>query len=59
MVIKDDDRNRNIWKLGVVEDLILRRDGVVRVVKPRAGKSTLGKSCPATIYSRTDIRQIR
>ena len=44
VIIKDDDRNRNKWKLGIVEDLIAGRDGVVRVAKLRAGKTTLERA---------------
>lgn len=43
-IIKDDVRNRNKWKLGIVEDLIARRDGIVRVAKLRAGKTTLERA---------------
>ena len=41
VIIKSDERNRNKWKLGIVEKLIRGRDGVVRVAKLRAGKSYL------------------
>ena len=44
MIIKDDDRNRNKWKLGIIEDLISGRDGIVRVAKLRAGKATLERA---------------
>ena len=44
VIIKDDDRNRNKWKLGIVEDLIAGRDRVVRVAKLRAGKTTLERA---------------
>ena len=44
VIIKDDDRNRNKWKLDVVDDLIAGRDGVVRVAKLRAGKTTLERA---------------
>ena len=44
MVIKDDDGNRNKWKLGIIEDLTAGRDGIVRVVKLRAGKATLERA---------------
>ena len=39
MLIKGDEKNRGIWKIGIVEQLIPGRDGVVRGVKLRAGKS--------------------
>jgi hypothetical protein len=44
MIIKSDERNRNKWKLGIVEDLIAGRDGVVRLAKLRAGKSHLKRA---------------
>ena len=44
MIIKDDDCNRNKWKLGITEDLIAGRDGIVRVAKLRARKATLERA---------------
>ncbi|XP_028404020.1 uncharacterized protein LOC114526635 [Dendronephthya gigantea] len=44
VIIRADERNRNKWKLGIVEDLIAGRDGVVRVAKLRAGKSHLERA---------------
>ncbi|KAL9957559.1 hypothetical protein ACROYT_G039201, partial [Oculina patagonica] len=43
-IIKDDNKDRNKWKLGIVEELIVGRDGVVRAVKLRAGKSYLERA---------------
>ena len=43
-VIKDDNKDRNKWKLGIVKELIAGRDGVVRAVKLRAGKSYLERA---------------
>ncbi|XP_028408199.1 uncharacterized protein LOC114530777 [Dendronephthya gigantea] len=42
VIIKSDERDRNKWKLGIVENLI--RDGVVRVAKLRAGKGHLERA---------------
>ena len=39
MLIKGDEKNRGLWKIGIVEQLIPGRDGVVRGVRLRAGKS--------------------
>jgi hypothetical protein len=39
MLIKGDEKNRRLWKIGIVEQLIPGRDGVVRGVRLRAGKS--------------------
>ena len=44
VIIKDEDRNRNKWKLGIVEGLITRRDGIVRAAKLRAGKTILERA---------------
>ena len=33
VTIKSEDKNRSQWKLGIVEDLIASRDGVVRGAK--------------------------
>ena len=38
-IIKDENKDRNKWKLGIVEKLITGSDGIVRAVKLRAGKS--------------------
>ena len=39
VIIKSDQRNRGEWPLGIVEQLYEGKDGVVRAVKLRAGKS--------------------
>ena len=39
VIIKSDERNRGEWPLGIVEQLYQGKDGVVRAVKLRAGKS--------------------
>ena len=44
VIIKSEERNRNKWKLGIVEDLIAGRDGVVRVARLRAGKNHLERA---------------
>ena len=44
VIIKDEERNRNKWKMGIVKELISGRDGVVRAAKLRAGKGTLERA---------------
>ena len=44
VIIKSEDKNRSQWKLGIVEDLITGRDGVVRGAKLRAGKSHMERA---------------
>lgn len=44
VIIKSDERNRGKWPLGVVEELYEGRDGVVRAVKLRAGKTFLERA---------------
>ena len=41
---KDEDRNHNKWKFGVVEEEMTGRDGIVRAAKLRAGKTILGRA---------------
>ena len=49
VLIKGDERNRGKWNLGIVQRLIPGRDGVVRAVKLRAGKSYLERA-PQHLY---------
>ena len=44
VIIKEDQRNRNCWKLGIIDKLIVGRDGVVRAAKLRAGKGFLERA---------------
>ena len=39
VLIQGDNRNQGKWKIGIVNTLILGNDGIVRVVRLRAGKS--------------------
>ena len=41
VIIKGEEKNRGLWKLGIVEELITGRDGVVRGAKLRARRSYL------------------
>ena len=41
VLIKGEEKNRGKWKLGIVDRLIPGRDGIVRAVRLRAGKSYL------------------
>ena len=40
-IIKGDEKNRGKWKIEIVDKLIPGRDGIVRAVRLRAGKSYL------------------
>lgn len=44
VIIKGDEKNRKYWKLGIVTKLIKGRDGAVRAVRLRAGKSFLERA---------------
>ena len=44
VMIKGEEKNTGMWKIGVVESLITGRDGVTRAVKLRAGKSYLERA---------------
>ena len=41
VIIKGDEKDRNHWKLGIVQQLIAGKDGVVRAAKLRAGRGIL------------------
>lgn len=41
VIIQDESRDRNTWKLGIIEELIVGRDGIVRGAKLRAGRGIL------------------
>ena len=41
VLIKGEERNRGLWRIGVVDKLIPGRDGILREVRLRAGKSFL------------------
>ena len=41
VIIRGDEKNRNLWKLGIVQEFIKGKDGIVRGAKLRAGKSYL------------------
>ncbi|XP_068750785.1 uncharacterized protein [Montipora capricornis] len=41
VIIKSEEKNREQWKLGIIEELITGQDGVVRGNKLREGKSIL------------------
>lgn len=44
VIIQDESRNRNSWKLGIVERLIVGRDGMIRGAKVRAGKGEIERA---------------
>ena len=41
VIIRGDEKNRNQWKLGIVQEFIKGKDGIIRGAKLRAGKSCL------------------
>jgi hypothetical protein len=44
VIIKNDERNRGKWQLGIVTQLLTGKDGIVRGAKVRAGKGTLERA---------------
>ena len=44
MIIKGDEKNRSKWKIGIVTDLIIGRDGLVRGARLRAGRDHLERA---------------
>ena len=43
VITKGPKRNRNHWTIGIVDSLILGKDGVTKAAKVQSGKSTLEK----------------
>ena len=44
MIVKTEDKSRGKWPLGIIENLIVGNDGVVRGAKLRAGKSYMERA---------------
>ena len=44
VIIKNDERNRGKWQLGVIVQLLTGKDGIVRGAKLRAGKGVLERA---------------
>ena len=44
VLIKSTERNRNNWPLGIVENLITGKDGVIRAVRLRSGRDRLERA---------------
>ena len=44
VIIKNDERNREKWQLGVIVQLLTGKDGIVRGAKLRAGKGVLERA---------------
>ena len=44
VIIRDENKDRHKWRLGIVEELIAGRDGIVRAVRLRAGKKHLERA---------------
>ena len=53
VIIQDEERNRNHWKMGTVEELIKGRDGIVQGAKSPDGKRQARESNPATLPAGT------
>ena len=49
VIIKGDEKNRNLWRLGKVVELIHGRDGAVRGAKVQTGKGVLERT-PQHLY---------
>ena len=44
VMIHGEEKNRGVWKIGVVEQLIQGRDGIVRAVRLRTGKNKIERA---------------
>ena len=44
VILKTDEKSRGKWPLGIIEELIVGKDGVVRAVQVRTGKNQLQRA---------------
>ena len=44
MIIKGEERNRNLWRLGIVTEIFKGKDKIVRAAKIKCGKSELERA---------------
>jgi hypothetical protein len=44
VIVKGEEKNRGKWKIGVVERLVVGKDGIVRGAKLRVGQNTLERA---------------
>ena len=44
VIIQDESRNQNMWKLGIVDNLIVGRDRIVCAAKMQAGKGVIERA---------------
>lgn len=44
VILKTDEKSRGRWPLGIIEELIVGKDGVVRAAKVRTGKNQLERA---------------
>ncbi len=44
VMVHGEEKNRGVWKIGVVEQLIQRRDGIVRAARLRTGKNKIERA---------------
>ena len=44
VIIQNESPNRHSWKLGIVDELIVGRDGIIRAAKMRAGKGVMERA---------------
>ena len=51
VIIQDESRNRHSWKLGIVDELIVGRDRIIRAAKMRARKG-VAAPLPTRVISR-------
>ena len=44
VLVQGEKKDRNYWKLGIVNELVVGRDGIVRAAKLRSGKGMLERA---------------
>ena len=51
VMIKGDEKNRGKWKIGIIENIFMGKDNIIRSVRIRSGKSIIERPIQWSIQS--------